>query len=416
MPRTSYSVLICGAGIAGPALAHWLSQTRGPADFEVTVVERAPATRPGGQAVDIRGAARDVVERMGLLASIRAAGLDERGFAFVDERGAHQAAMPVDFLGGEGIVAEIEILRGELSRLLCERTRDHAEYRFDDSIESLVQGDHGVHVTFTNSSPGRFDLVIGADGVHSRTRALAFDPDESRCVAPLGGYMAYFTLPFSVETRNWFVMHNAPGGRLIGVRPGGPQAVQVMLSFLCPPLGYERLSARKQIELLREVFAGVGWLVPRVLQEMSSARDFYFDLIAQVRMERFTSGRVALVGDAGYSPSPVTGLGTSLALVGAYVLAGELGRSGGACDVAFPRYESVMRDYVTQCQKLPPGGLEGMLPRTRPAIWMRNLSMRLMTRWPVRSLVAGLFQKADAIVLEDYVTTARAELAMTAAK
>jgi 2-polyprenyl-6-methoxyphenol hydroxylase-like FAD-dependent oxidoreductase len=188
-----------------------------------------------------------------------------------------------------------------------------------------------------------------------------------------------------------------------------------MLSFLSPPRGYERQSASTQKELLTEVFAGVGWLVPRVLQEMSSAPDFYFDLIAQVRMQRFTCGRVALVGDAGYSPSPVTGLGTSLALVGAYVLAGELARSGGAYDVAFARYESVMRPYVNQCQELPPGGLEGMLPRTRRAIWMRNLSMRMMTRWPVGNLVAGLFQKADAVALEDYVTSAPAELAMAAA-
>jgi 2-polyprenyl-6-methoxyphenol hydroxylase-like FAD-dependent oxidoreductase len=402
--------LICGAGIAGPALAHWLSR----AGFEVTIIERAPAPRAGGQAVDIRGAARDVVERMGLLQDIKAAGLDEHGFAFVDEDGAHQAAMPVDFLGGEGIVAEIEILRGELSRILYERTLDHAKYRFDDSIVSLVQDDDGVHVEFLNSSPGRFDLVIGADGVHSLTRALAFDGDESRCVAPLGGYTAYFTLPCSIETGNWFLMHNAPGGRLIGVRPGGPQAVQVMLSFLSPPRGYERQSASIQKDLLRAVFAGVGWLAPRVLQELSSARDFYFDLIAQVRIERFTCGRVALVGDAAYSPSPVTGLGTSLALVGGYVLAGELARSNGAYDVAFARYESVMRDYAKQCQQLPPGGLEGMLPRTRRAMWMRNLSMRMMTRWPVRNLVARLFQKADAIVLEDYVTSAPTDLAMAA--
>jgi 2-polyprenyl-6-methoxyphenol hydroxylase-like FAD-dependent oxidoreductase len=404
-------VLICGAGIAGPALAYWLSQ----AGFEVTIVERAPAPRSGGQAIDIRGAARDVVRRMGVLENIKAAGLNEHGFAFVDEHGAHQAALPVDFLGGEGIVAELEILRGDLSRLLYERTRDLAEYRFDDSIESLVQDDDGVHVAFHNGSSRRSDLVIGADGVHSRTRALALDEDESRWVAPLGGYTAYFTLPFSIETGNWFAMHNAPGGRLIGIRPGGPQAVQVMLSFLSPPRGYERQSASTQKELLAEVFAGVGWLAPRVLQEIRLARDFYFDLIAQVRMERFTCGRVALVGDAGYSPSPVTGQGTSLALVGAYVLAGELARSGGAYDVAFARYESVMRPYVNQCQKLPPSGLEGMLPRTRRAIWMRNLSMRMMTRWPVRSLVAGLFQKADAIVLEDYVISAPADLTMAVA-
>ena len=176
-----------------------------------------------------------------------------------------------------------------------------------------------------------------------------------------------------------------------------------MLSFLSPPLGYERQGTARQKEILTDTFAGVGWEVPRVLEQMWSARDFYFDLLAQVRMERWTRGRVALLGDAGYSPSPVTGLGTSLALVGAYVLAGELARSNWAVEVAFARYESVMRDYVKQCQELPPGGIEGMLPRTGRAIWMRNLSMRMMTRWPVRNLVAGMFHKADAIVLEDYV-------------
>jgi 2-polyprenyl-6-methoxyphenol hydroxylase-like FAD-dependent oxidoreductase len=178
-----------------------------------------------------------------------------------------------------------------------------------------------------------------------------------------------------------------------------------MLSFLSPPLGFERLSADRQKEILADKFAGVGWEVPRVFDALQQKRvvpDFYFDLVAQVHMPRWARGRVALLGDAGYSPSPVTGLGTSLALVGAYVLAGELERSDRMHDVAFARYESIMRDYVKQCQALPPGGLEGMLPRSRRDIWLRNLSMRMMTRWPVRKLVAGVFHKADSIVLEDY--------------
>jgi 2-polyprenyl-6-methoxyphenol hydroxylase-like FAD-dependent oxidoreductase len=128
------------------------------------------------------------------------------------------------------------------------------------------------------------------------------------------------------------------------------------------------------------MFAGIGWEGPRVLGAMRDVPDFYFDLVAQVRMPRWTRGRIALLGDAGYSPSPVTGLGTSLALVGAYVLAGELARAGGAHEAAFVRYESVMREYVKQCQELPPGGIQGMLPRTRLAIWLRNFSMRMMTR------------------------------------
>jgi 2-polyprenyl-6-methoxyphenol hydroxylase-like FAD-dependent oxidoreductase len=402
MSRTPYSALISGAGIAGPALAYWLLR----AGFDVTIVERAPVPRPGGQAVDIRGAARDVVGRMSLLPAIKARGLDERGFAFVDERGKHQASMPVSFMSGEGIVAEIEILRGELSRVVYEATCDEAEYRFNDSIASLAEDDDGVQVTFVNAPPRRFDVVVGADGVHSRVRGLAFGEGESTWIAPLGGYAAYFTLPYRIETEGWFAIHNAPGGRAIGLRPGGPTTTQVMLSFLSPPLGYERESSARQKALLARTFAGVGWEAPRALGAMREVADFYFDLVAQVKMPRWTRGRVALVGDAGYSPSPVTGLGTSLALVGACVLAGELARSDGAYGTAFARYESVMRDYVKQCQELPPGGIQGMLPRTRPAIWMRNLSMRMMTHWPVRNLVAGMFNKADAIELEDYLAAA----------
>src|SRR5499427_10547059 len=174
MVRTPYSILISGAGIAGPALAYWLAR----AGIEVTIVERAPAPRAGGQAVDIRGAAREVVQRMGLLAKIKSAGLEERGFAFVDEQGRHQAWMPANFMGGEGIVAEIEILRGELSRILYEATSSDSEYLFDDSIDSLLQDDNRVEVTFANGSSRCFDLVIGADGVHSRVRSLNFGENE----------------------------------------------------------------------------------------------------------------------------------------------------------------------------------------------------------------------------------------------
>jgi len=412
MFRTPYSILISGAGIAGPALAYWLAR----AGIEVTIVERAPAPRAGGQAVDIRGAAREVVQRMGLLAKIKSAGLEERGFAFVDEQGRHQAWMPANFMGGEGIVAEIEILRGELSRILYEATSSDSEYLFDDSIDSLLQDDNRVEVTFANGSSRCFDLVIGADGVHSRVRSLTFGENESACVAPLGGYTAYFTIPHRIDTNDWFVIHNAPGGRAIGIRSGGPVTTQVMLMFLSPPLGYERFGAVRQKEILTQTFAGMGWEVPRVLDGMWDAPDFYFDLVAQVRMQRWTRGPVALLGDAAYSPSPVTGLGTSLSLVGAYVLGGELARSNGACDAAFARYESVLRDYVNQCQKLPPGGLEGMLPRTTTAIWMRNTSMRMMTHWPVRNLVSRMFHRADAIVLDNYFGPAVPELAVSGSR
>ena len=403
MLRTPYSVLISGAGIAGPALAYWLRRY----GFEATIVERAPALRPGGQAVDIRGAAREVVERMSLLADVRQAGLVERGFAIVNQHGKHIASMPVDLFGGEGIVAEIEILRGELARVLYEATRMDVEYVFDDSVELLVQDELGAHVEFSRGGSRRFDVVVGADGVHSRVRALAFG-DESNYVRPLGGYTAYFTIPQRIETDGWFSMHNAPGGRVVGVRPAGPDSSQVMLSFLSPPLGYERLSAGRQKHLLADTFAGLDWETPRILDAMHEAPDFFFDLVGQVNMPRWTCERVALVGDAAYCPSPVTGLGTSLAVVGAYVLAGELADAEGDYPQAFASYEAQIRGYVHQAQHLPPGGLEGMLPRTRSALWMRNQSLRLMTRWPFRNLVSGMFHKADAIALKDYSVNSHA--------
>jgi 2-polyprenyl-6-methoxyphenol hydroxylase-like FAD-dependent oxidoreductase len=168
-----------------------------------------------------------------------------------------------------------------------------------------------------------------------------------------------------------------------------PDTTRLMLSFVSPPLGDERQGIERQQEILADVFAGVRWEAPRALDAMRSACGFYFDLIAQVRVDRWTRGRVALLGDAGYSPAGVTALGTSLTLVGAHVLAGEIVRANGAYNVALARYQSVMRDYVKRCQELPPGGLEAILPRTREAMWIRNVSMRMMMHWPVRNLVAG---------------------------
>jgi 2-polyprenyl-6-methoxyphenol hydroxylase-like FAD-dependent oxidoreductase len=412
MLNTPYTVLISGAGIGGPALAFWLQRF----GFLTTVVERAPSPRPGGQAVDIRGAARDVVESMGLMPAIRQASVHERGFAFVDRSGKHVAEMPVSAFDGEGIVADIEILRGDLSRILYEATSAGVEYIFDDSIEDLTQDEHGVKIKFERASPRRFDLVVGADGVHSRVRTLAFG-DESAFVHPLGAYTAYFSTPEAVSTDGWFVIYNSPDGRAVGVRPDGAKGTQAMFNFLCPPLHYERHNLAEQKRIVGERFGDMDWQVPRLLAAMQHAPDFYFDVMAQVRMDRWTRGRVALIGDAAHCPSPLTGLGTSLALVTAYVLAGELALAVGDHRAAFVRYESQLRNYVRQCQQLPPRGVSGMLPKTRPALWMRNQSMRMMTRWPWRSLAQGIFRKADAIVLQDYASaihhepTPRAELA-----
>ncbi|MFF2146819.1 FAD-dependent monooxygenase [Kitasatospora sp. NPDC058190] len=399
-------ILISGAGIAGPALAYWLRRH----GFHPVVVERAPGPRPGGQTVDLRGAGRTVIERMGLMERARALCVEQRGIALVDRRGRLTARMPVELFEGEGIVSEIEILRGDLADLLRQAT-DDVEYRYDDTVTALAQDAEGVTVHFENAPARRFHLVVGADGLHSVVRRLAFGPEENH-YRPLGGYTAWFTVHDPALARGldgWFLMYNAPGGLVAAARPGRlPGEVKVALSFRSDPLTFERRDGAAQRRLLTERFAGTGWEVDRLLAGMSTAEDFAFDSYGQIHLDHYTRGRVALLGDAGYSPSPLTGLGTSLALVGGYLLAGELAACAGDFAAAFARYEELMRPYVTRAQELPPGGMNGYAPDTALMIRLRAASMRWMGRWPLRTILAAQFAKAGDIALPDYPLPARA--------
>ena len=376
-------VLISGAGIAGPALAYWLRRY----GHEVTVVEVAPAPRPGGQAVDIRGVAKDVVERMGLMNNVRERCIDERGFAYVDKHGRFKARMPAYLFGGEGIVAEIEIMRGDLSAVLLEATRDDVDYRFGERIVGI----DGRQVRLTRSTE-TFDIVVGADGVHSGVRALAFGPEKD-FVHDLGASTAYFTVPDPGDLDHWFHLYRAPGRRNAAIRPEHDGLAKAMLSVGAPVKDRRELAA---------AFAGVGWRVPAMLEAMWTADDFVLDSIAQVKVDKWWRGRVVLLGDAAYCGSPLAGLGTSTSIVGAYVLAGEINASANNHEAAFKNYQEAMRAYVTEAQKLPPGGVNGFLPKSRAMIALRNLSMRMMTRRPMRGLLEKQFQKADAIELKNY--------------
>jgi 2-polyprenyl-6-methoxyphenol hydroxylase-like FAD-dependent oxidoreductase len=395
---TNKNVLISGASIAGPALAYWLAQW----GYTPTVVERAPAPRPGGQTVDLRGAGRTVIERMGLMDQAREVSLDQRGFALVDKSGRITARIREDAFGGEGIISEIEILRGDLGQVLYDATVPTTEYLFNDTITDLQQDEEGVDVTFENTAPRRFAFVVGADGLHSVVRSLAFGP-ESDYLRSIDCYTAWFTTPAGGDLDGWFLMFNAPGGLVVSVRPGRrPGENKAGLSFRSAPIAYDRRNTLEQKEIMAQRFAGLGWETPGLLESMHTASDFFFDSMGQVRMDSWSRGRVALLGDAGYCPTPLAGLGTSFALVGAYVLAGELAAARGDHRVAFARYDEIMRPYVTNGQQLPPGGVGGYAPNSALAIRMRAMSMRSMTRWPMRSFVAKQFAKAADVMLPDY--------------
>ncbi|MDG3010147.1 FAD-binding monooxygenase [Rhodococcus sp. D2-41] len=380
------TILISGAGIAGPALAYWL-EARG---WSVTVVETAPGVRPGGQTVDLRGAGREVVERMGLMPTARELSMEQRGIAWVDESGRHRAEMPVDVFDGDGIVSEIEILRGDLAGLLHDATRDRVEYLFGTRITALDETPDAVTVTLSDGSVRTVDLVVGADGPHSTVRRMAFGPEE-QFVRPVGGYTAWFTAPDHVGLDGWYEMHNAPGGLAVSMRPDStPGGAKASFSFASEPLDYDRRDVDEQRRLIADRFAGVGWQAPALIDAAQLAEDFYFDAIVQVQMDRWSRGRIVLVGDAGYCPCPLTGMGTSLALVGAYVLAGELDRADGDLHRAFVRYEEVLRPYVERGQELPGGGMRMYAPKS--GLWIRL--GRLITRAMVSRVGRPLAKRA----------------------
>jgi 2-polyprenyl-6-methoxyphenol hydroxylase-like FAD-dependent oxidoreductase len=400
---TFKSVLVSGGGLAGPAIATLLARS----GADVTVIEIADGVRPGGQAVDIRGAGRTVLSRMGLLDRARDMRLQQQGIADVDRRGRRRTEMTVRDFGGEGMISEIEILRGDLAQLLVDASVEAgASYVFATRISSLVDGPGGVDVTLSDGTERTVDLVIGADGPHSATRRLAFGPEDS-FVRPVGGYMAWFTAPESAALDGWYQMFNAPGGLVASLRPGRePGIAKASLSFASSPLAYDRHDLEAQRGLLKDRFASAGWRVPDLLRAAGSADDFYFDALVQVHMDTWTRGRIALVGDAAYCPSPLTGLGTSLALVGAYVLAGEL-TARPDYRLAFADYERIVRPYAEAGQQLPPGGIRTYAPQSQRAIWARWMSTRLMASRPLRGLTRRLFfSKAGAIDLPEYAPAA----------
>lgn len=352
-------VLIAGASIAGPALAHWLAHY----GAEVTVVERAPGLRPGGQAVDARGVAREVIRRMGLDGTVRAARTETAGAHLVDEDGIVLQTFGAEDDGGDGFIADIEILRGDLSEVLHDATRDRVEYLFGDRIATLTQDPDGVDVTFAGGSECRFDLVIGADGLHSSLRALAFGPHE-RYLRHLGHAMAFYTVPNEFRLDRWLLDCVVPG-RSAGLRPIRDAALGMALfSFAATEAELAVRDADAQKALLRDKMAGLGWLTPRILAHADAADDFYLDAVAQVVMDAWSTGRVALLGDAAFCSSPMSGQGTSLALVGAYVLAGELAAADWRPEPAFAAYERLLRPMVEANQQV---GQWNAASRTVPA-------------------------------------------------
>jgi 2-polyprenyl-6-methoxyphenol hydroxylase-like FAD-dependent oxidoreductase len=343
------NILISGAGVAGGTLAWFLARQ----GWSVTVVERAPAPRTGGQAIDVRGVALDVVDAMGLGDRMRALRTRMRGMSMVDGDGQELfRSEEHTYSSGRLDSADFEVLRDDVVAMLHEAT--DAEYVFGDSITALTEEAHGVRVEFEHGGFRTFDLVIGADGLHSAVRRLAFGPEED-FTRHLGQYLAIFPTANFLGLEDWQVWfrHEHTGGAIYPVRDN--TELRVTLGFGSDPL--PRLTVPEQKKLITERLAGIGWEVPKLLEAMAAADVFYFDAMAQIHLDRWSAGRIALIGDAGYCASALSGQGTSLALVGAYVLAQELGRADH--EEAFAAYERRMRPFVALNQALATENPEG---------------------------------------------------------
>lgn len=377
---TSSKILISGASIAGPALARWLGRN----GFDVTVVEKAPALRPGGQAVDFKGRThRDVLDRMGILDDVRARQTPRTDWHMVDAHDRVRAVIPGEFIGGD-----VEILRGDLAAILHEHSAGDAEYVFGDEIVGTTETTDGVQVAFAHRPKERFDLVIGADGVHSAVRRLAFGPEEQH-VQHLGHYYAVAdaSAPLDgLETRR-------PDGRAVAYgynEPGrlallGGQKAPSLFVFRAPGAGvpgYDRHDIASQRAFLEAAFAGAGWRVPAALNAVRRADDLYLDALARTRMTSFTRGRFALVGDAGHA-NTLGGFGTGLSLVAASVLAGELVAARGDHEAAFAAYDRRMRRPTKVARTGNAGPF--LAPPTNARIRLRDRTFT--TRWMYRSML-----------------------------
>jgi 2-polyprenyl-6-methoxyphenol hydroxylase-like FAD-dependent oxidoreductase len=349
--------VISGAGIGGPALAGQLA-ARG---WRTTVLERYPQRRDEGQNVDIRGAAREVVRRMGIDADVRAANTTEVGMRLLRADGSTAAAFPVS-PGTDGPTAELEILRGELSRILIERAAT-TEFRFGRQIADVSDHDGHVSVALDDGSSVEADLLVIAEGLHSRSRRFVA-PTE---VHELGMYLSYATIPRRDEDDNWWTWQHATESRSVHLRPDNLGTTRAMLTFISDVRGLDELDRGALVRVLRRTFDDLGGAAPRILAELEAGAPMYFSSVGQMSSARWSRGRVALLGDAAHCNATFGGAGTSLALIGAYILAGELG-TGADIESALPRYQQRMRPFVDAAPLVRQRMLRLANPRTRAGI------------------------------------------------
>lgn len=365
----SRHAVISGAGIAGPALAHQLN-ARG---WQTTLIERFPQRRDEGQNVDIRGAAREVVRRMGIDDAVRAANTGEVGTRFVRADGSSAASFPVAYSGeNDGPTAELEILRGELSRILVERSSSHTDYRFGTQIADVITHDDHVTAVLQDGARVDGDVLVIAEGLYSRTRRFV-SPVQ---VNHLGMYFAYATIARDENDEPWWNWQHATQSRAVHLRPDNLGTTRAILTFISDVRGFEDLDRTGQETILRRTFADVGGAAPRILAEIEAGAPLYFSAVGQVHAPSWSTGRITLLGDSAFCNATFGGAGTSLALIGGYVLAGELAGTDDIA-VALTRYQRVMQPFVDAAPNVRASVLKLANPHSRSGIRILHAGLGL---------------------------------------
>lgn len=417
-----FKVLIVGGGITGPALAFWLSKI----NCDITIVERSPDLRASGQQIDLRGEGVTVMRSMGIEAAVRAKVVDERGTQFVNQSGRTRAFFEANKTGTgrQGLTSEFEIMRGDLVRILYDLVRDKCTYRFGTTVEDFQQHGDRVHVRFSDGKEDDFDLLVGADGQGSRTRRRLLGPGAPDPFEFFKLYMCYFTVPQAETDTNRGTVCLFPGRRMGMTRVDNPKTLQVYLSVLDKESKLVDLeeatrtnNVQAQKKIWSEVFRDSGWELPRFLDGMMNspyADDFFGQKIGQVKMDKWSKGRVILLGDAAYCASPLSGKGTSIGLVGAYVLAGELSKHlprsnngfqnssttsststsakpgmlrAGDIDHALESFEKILRPFIAEAQKLIPGVPGIVYAEKKWGVWIRYLLFGLVSKLRIHKLL-----------------------------
>ena len=374
------TVLVSGASIAGPAVAFWLQRY----GFTVTVVEKSTGLRGGGYPIDVRGTAVEVARRMGILPRLQKAHIESRRLTFINADGSEAAVVHPQAVAGGVEGHDVEVPRGDLAEVLYGAVRDEVEFVFDDSIDVLKEHEHGVDVTFRSGVQRGFDLVLGADGLHSRTRELVFGPEE-QFHRYLGYCFAIFTMPNTLGLSHEVLIWNTPGRAAALYAVKDSNELHAFLNFAQPePPGEVFRVPEAQRDLVATTFADDGWEIPSMVAAMRHANDAFFDTVSQVRMPCWSSGRIAFLGDAAYAPSFLTGQGSSLALVGAYMLARSLAAHRDHTE-AFAAYERDIRGFVELNQAQVGEGDAALFPTTAEALEKRNKRLRGLTALPPKT-------------------------------